>query len=115
VLGVADSLRVGTDTAFSGVTLTWPFISFAARSTAARAYLALDPDVLDLAGAAAPATPDDLFEGPTTEVVRSPAFDSAMGLSPPPSAWSAVGKSGAKYAVTFSWAAPHGVTITKKP
>lgn len=39
VLGWADSLRVGTDTAFAGVKLNWPAITYSARSLAARAHL----------------------------------------------------------------------------
>jgi alpha-galactosidase len=164
VLGVADSLRVGTDTAFSGVTLSWRFITFAGRSLAARAYLSplvwpdadqaqlrapyttdeartsaavaalagpayalgddltmldparlalgLDPAVIDLAGAATPGAPDDLFESPAPAVVNTPVFD-FTGSAPPPSAWHATGKSGTKYTVTFAWDAPHGVTIAK--
>lgn len=39
VIGWADSLRIGTDTAFAGVPLRWPLVAFAARSHAARAFL----------------------------------------------------------------------------
>ena len=40
LLGHADSLRIGSDTAFAGLSLTWSDVAFAARSTAARAFLA---------------------------------------------------------------------------
>lgn len=39
LLGVADALRIGSDTAYSGLSLNWADIVFAARSTAARAFL----------------------------------------------------------------------------
>ncbi|MFI5299345.1 MAG: hypothetical protein ACHREM_14720 [Polyangiales bacterium] len=39
LLGLADSLRIGSDTAYSGLSLNWSAIVFAARGTAARAFL----------------------------------------------------------------------------
>ncbi len=41
VLGLADSLRVGPDTAFERTPLGWPIVAAAARGHAARAFLAL--------------------------------------------------------------------------
>lgn len=40
VLGLTDSLRIGSDTAFDGAALSWPLVAFAGRSHAARAFLA---------------------------------------------------------------------------
>ena len=40
ILGLADSLRIGADTAFTTPDLDWSMIAFAARSYAARAHLA---------------------------------------------------------------------------
>lgn len=40
VIGFADSVRVGADTAVAGAALSWPFVAFAARSAAARGFLA---------------------------------------------------------------------------
>jgi alpha-galactosidase len=165
VLGLADSLRVGADTAYEGVTLSWPLLTFAARNLSARAHLAplvwpdadqaqvrapytdaearaaatlaalagpayalgddltkldparlslaLDATVLDLAGGG-PGRPVDPFEHPAADVLRIALLDDpdGAGLAPPPSAWTATGKSGKKYAVTFAWGAPRGVSIT---
>jgi alpha-galactosidase len=40
LLGLADSMRIGSDTAYAAASLNWGDLVFAARSTAARAYLA---------------------------------------------------------------------------
>lgn len=172
VLGLTDSLRIGSDTAFDGAALNWPTVAFAGRSHAARAFLAplawpdadqaqlrppyteeealagaavaalagpayslgddlttldparlalgLSPDLLDIAGAAAPAVPLDFFEAPAEQLVVSPIIDAIQAgaagtLAPPPSTFAVTGKSGARYQIAFSWAASHGVTITKQP
>ena len=170
VLGWADSLRVGTDTAFAGVKLNWPAITYSARSLAARAHLfplvwpdadqaqlrlpytaeeasvaaavaalagpayslgddlttldparlalGLDPALLDIASAAAPGAAVNLFEGPAPELVPvTPVLDfsGANPSAPPPAAFTATGKSGAKVTVTFSWSEPHGVTVVSSP
>lgn len=39
LVGVADSLRIGTDTAYAAVDLAWADVAFAARSTSAHAML----------------------------------------------------------------------------
>jgi Melibiase len=171
-LGVADSLRIGSDTVYDAVTPSFFFVASAARSLAARGYLnglvwpdadqvllrppftedearvgatvaalagpayalgddivTLDParlaiglgdEVLDIAGGAAAATAEDLFASPAPGTVGNPVDDlnnspDGETSAPPPSMWSAVGKSGARYAVTFSWAKPHKVTVTKSP
>ncbi len=170
VLGWADSLRVGTDTAFAGVKLNWPAITYSARSLAARAHLfplvwpdadqaqlrlpytpeeanvaaavaalagpayslgddlttldtarlvmGLDPALVDIASGAEPGVAVDLFEGPAPELVPvTPVLDfsGANPSAPPPSTFTATGKSGAKVTVTFSWSDPHGVTVSKTP
>jgi alpha-galactosidase len=170
VLGWADALRVGSDTAIDGVDLKWPFVTSAARSVGARAYLfplvwpdadqaqlrspytadeasaaaavaalagpayalgddlttldparlalALDPALLDVAAAAQPGTPADAFDAPAPDVVPvTPVLDfsGATPSAPPPASFTAQGKSGARYTITFSWDAPHGVTIAEKP
>jgi alpha-galactosidase len=170
LLGHADSLRIGSDTAYAGLGLNWTDVAFAARSTAARAFLAgevwldgdqtqvrapytideakasarvaalsgpayalgddlrtlpgdrlalaLDPEVLDLAAADAPATPDDPLDAPADDVVHSPVLDAILHPgstgAPPPARFTMKGKSGAIYALTFSWTDAHGVTVTKK-
>lgn len=171
-LGIADSLRIGSDTVYDMITPSWFFVASAARSLAARGYLAglvwpdadqvllrppftedeakagalvaalagpayavgddlamLDParlalglsdEVLDIAGGAAPATAEDLFAAPAPRTLGNPVDDANSSpdgetSAPPPSAWSAVGKSGAHYKVTFSWTKPHKVTVTKSP
>lgn len=170
VLGWADSLRVGTDTAFAGVKLNWPQVTFAARSLAARAYLSplvwpdadqaqlrspyteeearvaataaalagpayslgddlvtldparlalgLDAALLDIASGAAPGVPKDLFDAPPPElppVTPVLDFSGANPSAPPPSKFTARGKSGAVYELSFSWSEPHGVTVSKTP
>jgi alpha-galactosidase len=170
LLGHADSLRIGSDTAYAGVGLNWTSVAFAARSTAARAFLAqevwldgdqtqvrapystdearasacvaalsgpayalgddlrtlpadrlaiaLDPQVLDMAAAAAPATPDDPLDAPAEDVVRSPVLDAILHPgstgAPPPAKLTMKGKSGALYELSFSWTEAHGVAVTKK-
>jgi alpha-galactosidase len=169
VLGLADALRIGNDTAFGGLSLNWAEIVFAARSTSARAFLwpvvfpdgdqvqvrdpytldeahaaafvaamsgaayalgddlrklpadrlaiALDPTVLDLAGASTPALPDDPLEGPAESIVVSPILDTVKNPgstgAPPPSRFTAKGKSGATYHLTFAWTDIHKVDVTK--
>jgi hypothetical protein len=167
LLGRADSMRIGSDTAFDGVPLAWSAVAFAARSTAARSFLsplvwldgdqtqvrapftldearasafvaalsgpayalgddlrtlpaerlslALDPVVLDLAAADAPALPDDPLEGPADAVVASPVIDAITHIgstgAPPPTHWTMRGKSGAIRKLTFRWTDEHGVTV----
>jgi hypothetical protein len=77
---------------------------------AARRALALDPVVLDLAGAAAPATPDGIMVEPAGAIALSPLLENGF-VTPPPSTFHATGKSGTAYTITFDWTAP-SVTIT---
>jgi hypothetical protein len=163
MLGLADSLRVGADTAFAGVDEGFMMVAGAARSLAARAHLfplvwpdadqaqlraplttdearvsavsaalagapyalgddlatldparlalALDPVVLDLSGAAAPATPEGIMTDPAGSIPLSPLLENGL-LTPPPATLHATGKSGATYAIAFDWTA-HTVAITR--
>jgi hypothetical protein len=83
-----------------------------------RLAIALDPQVLDMAAAAAPATPDDPLDAPAEDVVRSPVLDAILHPgstgAPPPAKLTMKGKSGALYTLSFSWTEAHGVAITKK-
>ena len=166
-LGEVDSLRVGADTAFSGLNLTWPFVAFATRNLAARAWLApvvwpdfdqallrppytmdearvaatmaalagpayslgddltaldpsrlalgIDPDVVDLSRADAPATAEGIFASPATEVAWNPVWDAIKGhgdtYSAPPARFHAVGKSGRSRTITVTWTGAHALTI----
>ncbi len=166
VVAIADSLRIGPDTAFDGFTLSWSLVAAAARNLAARYYLfpaiwpdadqtqlrapytadeaaasaaaaalagpayalgddlttlpadrlaaALDPALLDLAGAAAPASPRGLMTAPTDEVPASPILESFRFLggiaTEPPPRFEAVGKSGDHYEIQFDWV-NHRVTV----
>ncbi|HSD89414.1 MAG TPA: glycoside hydrolase family 36 protein [Kofleriaceae bacterium] len=153
VLGLADSLRIGADTAFPGVELNFMPAATAARNLGARAHLfplvwpdadqaqlrapltvdeariaaltaalagtyslgddlsqldatrldlALDPTILDLAGAAAPATPDGIMVAPTGAIGLSPLLENGL-VTPPAAAFHATGKSGTGYLVTVDW------------
>jgi alpha-galactosidase len=169
LLGHADSMRIGSDTAFSGLSLGWSAVVFAARNTAARSFLgklvwldgdqtqvrapysedearasatvaalsgpayalgddlrtlpadrlaiALDPAVLDLAGAGAPAIPLDPLESPAEDVVASPVVDTITHPgstgAPPPTGYTMTGKSGATYTLKFDWTDGHTVKVTK--
>jgi alpha-galactosidase len=169
VLGLPDSLRVGTDTAYAAVSLAWADVAFAARSLAARGFLwsmvapdadqaqlrapytlaegkaaaavaamagpayslgddltklpadrldaALAPELIDLAGAAAPALPDDPLEGPVDAVVVAPLVDtitSGGGTgAPPPTHFTGTGKSGTVYHLSFDWGDGRSVAITQ--
>ncbi len=166
-VGLADSLRIGADTAFTTPDLDWSMIAYAARSYAARAHLfpmvwpdadqaqlrepytaeqaqvsavvaalagpayslgddlttldpdrlalGLDPEVLDLAAATTPALPRDLLAVPSHEIVVSPGIEAVRypnhTEAPPPAVFSAVGGSGTRYRIEFSWLAPHGVAV----
>lgn len=165
LVGLADSLRIGTDTAYAAVDLAWPDVAAAARSTSAhwvlsprvyldgdqaqlrapysldearasavtaalsgpsyslgddlrtlpaeRLALALDASVLNLV--AGPAMAEDPLEAPVRELMLSPVIDAVLNGNetgaPPPSRFTTTGADGAKHTITFSWAAPHGVTI----
>jgi len=163
MLGLVDSLRVGADTAFPGIDITFFMVASAARSLAARAHLwplvwpdadqaqlrapltldeartsavtaalagapyalgddltqldpirraiALEPAILDLAGAAAPATPEGLMIEPTGAIALSPLLENGL-VTPPPATFHATGKSGTVYTITFDWTGTHAVTIT---
>jgi alpha-galactosidase len=169
VLGLADSVRVGTDTAFAPLSLAWADVAFAARSLSARAFLAeqvwldadqaqlrapytadeakasavvaamagpayalgddlrklptdrlaiaLDPAIVDLAGASAPARAIDPLESPVETIVSSPIVDTiASGGStgaPPPSRFTIKGASGATTTIAFDWTGARSVTLTK--
>jgi hypothetical protein len=75
VLGFADALRVGTDTAISGVDLKWPFVTAAGRSLGTRGYLfpLVWPDA-DQAQLRAPYTPDEARAGATLAALAGPAY-----------------------------------------
>lgn len=169
LLGYADSMRIGSDTAYAAASLNWGDLVFAARNTAARAFLgklvwldgdqtqvrepytleearvsafvaalsgpayalgddlrtlpaerlalALDPQVLDLAGADAPAVPTTPLEAPAEAIVTSPVLDAITNPgstgAPPPTTFTMKGKSGATYTLTFGWTDAHSVTVTK--
>lgn len=163
VVGIVDSLRVGPDTAFSGVDMSFMMVGTAARNLAGRAHLwplvwpdadqtqlrapltldeahtsavtaalasapyslgdnlaqldpalraiALDPKVLDLAGASAPASPDGLMVEPTGMIGLSPLLEVGF-LTPPPATFHATGKSGTAYTISVDWEGSHAATIT---
>ncbi len=164
MLGIADSLRIGPDTAYDGIDISFMMVATAARNLAARAHLwplvwpdadqtqvrlpltddearmsavtaalagapyalgddlvqldparralALDPVVLDLAGADAPAAPDGLMTSPATGGIGlSPIIENGL-VTPPPSTFHATGRSGTTYTITFEWDDPHGVTVS---
>ncbi len=75
VIGLTDSLRIGPDTAFGGVTLSLPMFSSAARSYAARSYLAplvwLDADQAQLR---APYTDDQARVTAAVAALAGPAY-----------------------------------------
>lgn len=75
VLGWADALRVGTDTAFDAISLKWPLVVYAARSLAARAYLAplVWPDA-DQAQLRAPYTADEAKVAAAVSALAGPAY-----------------------------------------
>ena len=156
VIGLGDSLRIGADSAFTGVDESFIMVGSSTRSLAARSYLwplvwpdadqaqlrppltldearasaaaaslagapyslgddltqldasrlalALDPVVVDLAGAPAPATPDGIMGDPTSAIALSPLIEFEL-VTPPPATWHAVGKSGTAYTITFDWTA----------
>jgi len=164
VIGIADSLRIGADTAFPGAEMSFIMPATAARSFAARAHLwplvwpdsdqaqlrppltldearvsavsaalagapyslgddlaqldpvrldfALDPVILDLAGAAAPATPEGLMTEPTGAIALGPLLENGL-VTPPPATFHATGKSGTAYTITVDWAGAHTVTIAQ--
>lgn len=167
LLGVADSLRISSDTAYSGVSLNWADVVFAARGTAARAFLSplvwldgdqaqlrspytvdearvgafvaalsgpafsigddltqlpaerlaliADTSLQDLAQSSVAATPNDPLENPAQQIVVSPILDTIAApgstTAPPPTTFTAQGKSGAAYALTFSWTDVHSVAV----
>jgi hypothetical protein len=163
MIGVADSLRIGADTAFPGLDINFMMVATAARNFAARAHLwpviwpdadqaqlrapltldeartsavtaalagapyalgddlaqldparraiALDPAILDLAGAAAPAIPDGLMVAPTGAIGLSPLLENGL-VTPPPATFHAIGRSGTSYTIAIDWTDTHAVTIT---
>jgi hypothetical protein len=169
LLGHADSMRIGSDTAYAAASLNWGDLVFAARNTAARSFLgklvwldgdqtqvrepytldearvsafvaalsgpayalgddlrtlpaerlalALDPQVLDLAGADAPAVPSEPLEAPAESIVTSPVLDAIANPgstgAPPPTKFTMKGKSGAAYTLTFGWTDAHSVSVAK--
>ena len=162
VIGLSDSLRVGADTAFAGLDVSFMMVASAARSLAARTHLwplvwpdadqaqlrpplttdearvsavsaalasapyslgdnlaqleparldiALDPVILDLAGATAPATPDGIMALPTDIIATSPILENGI-VTPPPATFHATGKSGTAYTITVDWLGARTVTI----
>lgn len=163
MLGIADSLRIGADTAFPNIEMSFMMVATAARNLAGRAHLwplvwpdadqtqlrppltldeartsavtaalasapyslgddlaaldatrlaiALDPVMLDLAGAAAPARPDGLMLEPSGSIGLSPLLENGL-LTPPPTTFRATGKSGTAYTITVDWTGTHATTIT---
>lgn len=163
VLGIADSLRVGADTAFAGIEMRFMMVATAARDFAGRVHLwpliwpdadqtqlrapltldeartsavtaalagpayslgddlvkldatrraiGLDPVLVDLAGAAAPATPEGLMTEPTGAIGLSPLLENGL-VTPPPATFHATGRSGTRYTITVDWTGSHAVTIT---
>jgi len=163
VLGLADSLRVGPDTAFADVPASFMMVASATRSLATRAHLwpvvwpdadqtqvrppltvdearvsavaaalagapfalgdelatlapdrlaiALDPIVVDLAGAAAPATFEGIMDVPTDIIVAGPLLENGIA-TPPPATFHATGKSGTTYTIEVDWLGARTVTIT---
>jgi hypothetical protein len=75
MIGVADSLRIGPDTAFSGFALTWTLVAAAARNLAARSYLGdviwLDADQVQVR---APYTADEAEAGALVTALAGPAY-----------------------------------------
>ena len=164
VIGLGDSLRVGADTAFSGLNVSFMMVASAARSLAARRHLwplvwpdadqaqlrppltlaearvsavsaalagapyslgdnlaqldpalldvALDPTLLDLAAAAAPATSEGIMDAPTDIIATSPLLENGI-VTPPPPTFHATGKSGKVYTITVDWLGARTVTITQ--
>lgn len=171
VIGIADSLRIGPDTAFEGFDLQWSLIAAATRNLATRAHLfplvwldadqaqlrppytadeakaavlsaalagpayalgddltmldttrralALDADVLDIAGATEALQPIGLMDQVGDETPASPvieAFRYFEGYAvAPPTRYRITGASGAEYEVAFDWAEGHSVTVTPLP
>jgi len=163
VIGLSDSLRVGADTAYTGLDMSFTMVAGAARSLAARTHLwplvwpdadqaqlrapltadearvsavsaalasapyslgdnlaqldpalldvALDPVILDLAGAAAPATPDGIMALPTDIIAPHPLLENVIA-TPPPATFHATGKSGTAYTITVDWLGARTVTIS---
>lgn len=72
------------------------------RLDANRRAIALDPMVVDLAGAARPATPDGIMVEPTGAIALSPLLENGF-VTPPPATFHATGKSGTAYTITFDW------------
>lgn len=164
VIGLSDSLRVGADTAFSGLDASFMMVASAARSLAARSHLwplvwpdadqaqlrppltlaeaqvsavsaalasapyslgdnlalldpalldiALDPRVLDLAAAAAPATSEGIMDSPTDIIATSPLLENGI-VTPPPPTFHATGKSGTAYTITVDWLGARTVIISQ--
>ena len=73
--------------------------------------IALDPEILDLAGAAAPATPDGIMIDPAGAIGLSPILENGL-LTPPPATFHATGKSGTAYTITVDWNDTHSVVIS---
>lgn len=78
---------------------------------ATRRAIALDPAIVDLAGAGAPATPEGIMVEPTGAIALSPLLENGL-VTPPPSTFHAVGKSGTAYTISFDWNAR---TVTISP
>ncbi len=75
VLGIADSLRIGPDTAFEGFDLSWALVASAARNLAARRYLfpVIWPDA-DQVQVRAPYTLEEARAGVFVAALAGPAF-----------------------------------------
>ena len=73
--------------------------------------VALDPVILDLAGAASPATPDGIMIDPAGAIGLSPILENGL-VTPPPATFHATGKSGVAYTITVDWNDTHTVSIS---
>ncbi len=86
IIGVADSLRIGPDTAFDGFDLNWSLVAAATRNLATRAHLFpliwLDADQAQLR---APYTADEAKAGAFAAALAGPAYslgDDLITLDP---------------------------------
>lgn len=168
MLGLADTLRFGADTAFDGFELNFTLVGWMARSLAGRRYywptigldadqvqvreplttdqarsgaiitalagsayslgddlttlpadrraLALDPTVLDLAAAPAPARAIGAMDQASPEVVSSPILEWLRQpggvLTPAATRFEIEGGSGTRYTIEVDWNGDHTTTIT---
>ncbi|HET9989235.1 MAG TPA: glycoside hydrolase family 36 protein [Kofleriaceae bacterium] len=75
-----------------------------------RLAIALDPVILDLSLAPAPATPDGFMTMPTGAIALSPLLENGL-VTPPAATFHTTGASGTAYTITVDWTGTHAVTI----